>query len=194
MKTAQATSKSPSRGHVPSVPRPPRVELACRAGQAWIDQARLLRVAAFALRAEGFRRGALSLAVVGAQRMSALHWAFHRVRGPTDVITFDLGGAPRAGLIEGEIVMCANVARRMARRRAAQPIAPPRAVRHGAGRSRRPGPSLENEWNRELCLYLVHGILHLSGYDDHTPADFAALHRREDELLEQAGVGRVFAS
>jgi probable rRNA maturation factor len=35
----------------------------------------------------------------------------------------------------------------------------------------------------ELELLLVHGLLHLAGYDDHTAADARAMHEREREIL-----------
>ncbi|VAX42159.1 hypothetical protein MNBD_PLANCTO03-1432, partial [hydrothermal vent metagenome] len=46
---------------------------------------------------------------------------------------------------------------------------------------------------RELLLYLVHGVLHCLGYDDHTEADAARMHAEEDRLLEAAGVGATYA-
>ncbi len=36
---------------------------------------------------------------------------------------------------------------------------------------------------RELALYVVHGILHLSGYDDHTPRQRAQMRAAERQLL-----------
>jgi probable rRNA maturation factor len=36
---------------------------------------------------------------------------------------------------------------------------------------------------RELALYLVHGILHLQGYDDHTPAQRRRMRAAERRLL-----------
>ncbi len=36
---------------------------------------------------------------------------------------------------------------------------------------------------RELLLYAVHGMLHLVGYDDATPAARARMRRREAEVL-----------
>lgn len=35
----------------------------------------------------------------------------------------------------------------------------------------------------ELILYIVHGILHLNGYDDHKPKDAKKMRKREDELM-----------
>ena len=39
----------------------------------------------------------------------------------------------------------------------------------------------------ELMLYLVHGLLHLLGYDDHTEEDVGRMRRREHEVLAAAG-------
>ncbi len=43
-----------------------------------------------------------------------------------------------------------------------------------------------------MLLYAVHGLLHLCGYDDRTPAGFRRMHRKEDDLLARLGVGPVF--
>ena len=36
-------------------------------------------------------------------------------------------------------------------------------------------------------------LLHLLGYDDHTPEDARAMHSREDELLTAIGYGPVYS-
>lgn len=92
------------------------------------------------------------------------------LNAPTDVLAFDLGCARRQGWLDGEIVLCADIARREAARRGGA-LAAARA---------------------ELALYLVHGLLHLAGYDDHTPRGFQRMHQREDELLNKLGWGPVF--
>ena len=43
------------------------------------------------------------------------------------------------------------------------------------------------EW--ELALYLVHGILHLCGYEDHSEAGRAAMGTLQDDLLKGSGFG-----
>ncbi len=40
----------------------------------------------------------------------------------------------------------------------------------------------------ELALYVVHGLLHLCGYDDHDEAGVQAMRRRESEILALAGL------
>jgi ssRNA-specific RNase YbeY (16S rRNA maturation enzyme) len=44
----------------------------------------------------------------------------------------------------------------------------------------------------ELLLYALHGMLHLSGFDDRTDRDFALMHRTEDSILESLGFAPVF--
>ena len=44
----------------------------------------------------------------------------------------------------------------------------------------------------EVLLYAVHGLLHLLGYDDRDRSSAARMHRREDRLLTQAGLGTIY--
>lgn len=37
---------------------------------------------------------------------------------------------------------------------------------------------------REIILYVIHGILHLLGYDDHRPQDIQKMRDKERQLLE----------
>ena len=125
----------------------------------------LQATAARAARELAFREGALSIVVVGSSRMSALHRGYCGIGGPTDVITFDLGSKPRGGRLDGEIIVCADVA----------------AAQSGNRLGR--GPFLN-----ELALYVVHGMLHLAGYDDKNAAAFRAMHRREDQIMLRLGL------
>jgi probable rRNA maturation factor len=111
----------------------------------------------------------LSVALVGDARMASLHHQFMHLRGPTDVLTFPLDLDPRGRPLSGEIVLCVPEARR----RAAASGAPAR---------------------NELLLYALHGLLHLCGFDDTTPAAFRVMHQTEDRILTQLGVGPVFAT
>ena len=158
------------------VARPARnrlsIDVTWRLQKGWRALALLRRVARFTAAAAGVHTGQLSVAVVGPAAMARLHERFMDLSGPTDVLTFDLDSDCSRGHLDSEIVLCADVAQRSAGNRGAT-LAACRA---------------------ELALYLVHGILHLSGYDDHTTADYRRMHAREDELLTQLGFGPVFRS
>lgn len=41
----------------------------------------------------------------------------------------------------------------------------------------------QSSTEKELILYVIHGILHLAGYDDHKPKDILQMRRMEKELL-----------
>lgn len=116
----------------------------------------------------GVSRGRLSLVVVADDEMAALHEQWKDVPGTTDVLTFDLAenDAP-ANEPDGDIVVCLDEARRVAEQR---------------------GHSLRHE----ALLYAVHGLLHLLGEDDLDPDSYERMHRREDDILTQLGIGKVF--
>ena len=42
----------------------------------------------------------------------------------------------------------------------------------------------------EVILYLVHGLLHLCGYDDLSPPEKRIMRRREDAILNLCGLDR----
>lgn len=111
--------------------------------------------------------GSVRVVVVSDDEMAAAHERFSGVAGTTDVLTFDLreGGA---GPLDTDILICLDEAERC-----------------GAARG--------HAASRELVLYIVHGILHCLGHDDHEPAAYARMHAREDEVLEAIGVGKTFA-
>ncbi len=46
---------------------------------------------------------------------------------------------------------------------------------------------------KELILYIIHGILHLAGYDDKHPDDIKKMRKREQELLGVVASAGSFA-
>jgi probable rRNA maturation factor len=38
---------------------------------------------------------------------------------------------------------------------------------------------------RECALYIIHGLIHLNGHDDHTPEEFAAMKRIQESILSE---------
>ena len=85
----------------------------------------------------------------------------------TNVLTFIYDDAPR-GTVAGDIVICAPVVAREARARALEPAA------HHAH-------------------LLVHGLLHLQGYDHERDDDAARMERRERAVLRRLGFGDPYA-
>ena len=50
--------------------------------------------------------------------------------------------------------------------------------------ARRNAKAHEAPLAQELLLYVVHGLLHLAGYDDHSPEDIKKIRLKEKQLLE----------
>ena len=46
-------------------------------------------------------------------------------------------------------------------------------------------PEFGNATDRELALYIIHGLLHLAGFGDKSPAEFATMRDAQEEVLRQ---------
>jgi len=134
-----------------------------------VDEEAVVRLVARVLAAEGVDNAESSVELVGERRIRALN-AEHRGKDEvTDVLSFPLedagetpGRAPAGGPAGpprrlGDVVVCARQALRQARADALPPAL-------------------------ELAVLLVHGTLHLLGYDHETDAGQMAL--RQAGLLE----------
>jgi probable rRNA maturation factor len=124
-----------------------------------LEYARLKDCARAVLAGEKVKEAKVSLAFVDDGTIAGLNKRFLDHDGPTDVLTFPLSGRG-ARKLEGEVVIGVEVAKREAETRG-------------------------HEVNTELCLYVIHGILHLCGYNDGIPRDAAAMRRKEREYLRQ---------
>jgi len=115
--------------------------------------------------------GEVRVRLVRDAEMATAHERHCGVAGTTDVITFDLteGASADGQELDVDLLVCVDEAERQA-----------------AGR----GHALRNE----LLLYVVHGVLHCLGHDDHEDADAVAMHAREDEVLTAIGVGATYSS
>lgn len=146
--------------------KPFKLSILCRAGRQFSPYLReQLPKARLLLESQ---LSELSLALVRDSEMAALHLRFLGIPGPTDVLTFPLDQDDHGRDIAGEVVVCVPEARRQAERNG-------------------------NPVEQELLLYALHGILHLSGFDDRTPVGFRKMHRKEDEILQKLGIGPVFS-
>jgi probable rRNA maturation factor len=104
-----------------------------------LDVGGLRELARDTLRAEGIEGAELSVSFVDQAEMAELHERFMDEPGPTDVLSFPLDDADEDGLrrLLGDVV-----------------VAPAEAARNNPA-----------DPDAELRLLLVHGILHLLGYD-----------------------------
>ncbi len=113
------------------------------------------------LRHESISHATISLALVNDQTIRDLNRKYLNHDRATDVLSFLLE-RDEVG-IEGEIIVSAETA---------------------CAAAKAAGWPVESE----LLLYVVHGLLHLSGYADKTPSERAAMQARESLCLERLGV------
>lgn len=99
--------------------------------------------------------GELSIAFVSDAEIARLHANFMNDSSPTDVITFPAQPEMKSA---GEIIV---------------------SVDHAHSRA----AELGEPFSRELSLYLVHGWLHLAGYDDRKESDRAKMRKAEQKAL-----------
>lgn len=137
-----------------------------------IDEAAVRRVAAHVMRRQGCPEGVeVGVLFAGDRVMRTLNRRYRGVDRVTDVLAFPL--ADRAS--RGHARVLGDVA-----------ISP--------GRARAYARSLGTTAGAELLLYLVHGILHLCGYDDESPRLRAVMERRQRRLvaeIRRKGLWRV---
>mgnify|MGYP001565352572 CR=1 FL=1 len=110
------------------------------------------------LRAEK-KQADIDVLVTGDPGIRAINKRFLKHDYATDVIAFGLShrGNPR---LTGSLVISADFAKRY-------------SCKHGI------------PFREELARYLVHGTLHLLGYNDRKKKDYEGMHRRQEALLKE---------
>jgi probable rRNA maturation factor len=126
-----------------------------------IDSARLRRAVRAVLIGEKIHGADISLAVVDNRTIRRINRRFLDHDAATDVISFVL--SRERGVVDGEIVISSQTA---------------------ASAAKRFGWSTADE----LLLYVIHGTLHLVGYDDLSPVDRRAMRRKEEYYLGKFGL------
>ena len=131
-----------------------------------LNPPQILKLAKTILRHEGVDCASLSIVFVSRQRIKALNKKFLGRDYTTDVLAFDLSDEalsksktrrkPRA--ILGDIVISTDAV-----------LGNARAYKTGL--------------SEELALYVIHGILHLLGFDDCKTQDAQKMRRKEHQLL-----------
>lgn len=119
---------------------------------ARVDVEALAALARETLIAEGLRQVELSLSFVDDAEMEELHLRYLDKPGPTDVLSFPLDGEDEHGLrVLGDVVIAPSVAAR----------------------------NNPDDPGAELRLLVVHGVLHLLGYDHEEDGERATMWARQ---------------
>ena len=140
----------------------PKVTIASPQESVLLDRARLREVARAVLAGEKIADYEISLAFVDNTTIHRLNKQFLNHDEPTDVLSFPLSD-PSAKKLAGELVIGAEVALAQATVRG-------------------------HDVQVELALYVIHGLLHLCGYDDKAAQDAKVMRERERHFLEALGL------
>ncbi|MEL6771723.1 MAG: rRNA maturation RNase YbeY [Bacteroidota bacterium] len=112
-----------------------------------------------ALYSEGFTARDVSIVLADHATVLDLNRAWLDHDYTTDVLSFNLDEEALAeGFVEGEVYVDLDTAAERA-------------------------PEFGTTFDAEALRYVVHGVLHLVGYDDATPDEKAAMHALEDRYL-----------
>jgi len=111
------------------------------------------------------RKGEITVRIVSVAESTALNSEYRGRKGPTNVLSFPAAPAPavRGELLPiGDVVICASVVKREAREQ---------------------GKKLDAHW----AHMVVHGTLHLFGFDHEGRREAAVMEKRERSLLAALG-------
>lgn len=100
----------------------------------------------------------LGIHVIAAPEMARINEHYLQHEGSTDVITFNYRESKKSGPVLGEIFICIDDAIKQAK-------------------------EFRTTWQSEIVRYLVHGVLHLLGYDDLKPELRRTMKREENRLV-----------
>lgn len=134
-----------------------------------LDLSAFERLAIFVLSMEGVPdMTELSIALVSEEEMAHLNQAYRGMSGSTDVLAFGCDDpCPAPGdepITLGDVVIAPEVAERQA-------------------------AELGHSIERELDVLLIHGVLHLLGYDHEAEGDAGAMAAREEAMLDAYSAG-----
>lgn len=138
-----------------------------------VDVSGLRHLASSVLEGEAYPADTeMSVILVNEEDMAGYHQRFLDGSGPTDVISLPIEelkpghtpGGPSGGPppMLGDVILAPSYIRRQA-------------------------SDLEQEFDDEMALMMVHGILHLLGYDHEDEADAAVMEEKERHILAAAG-------
>src|SRR4051794_23436457 len=127
-----------------------------------VDRKRIRDIVRAVLDGEGVTDAEISLAFVDNPTIHTLNKRYLNHDEPTDVLSFPLS-EPNAKRLAGELVIGVEVAQAQAQERG-------------------------HDVQLELALYVIHGLLHLCGYDDKTDAAARAMRQKERHYLTELGL------
>ena len=129
-----------------------------------INSRRIINLVRKVLKFEKVNKAVLSIVFVNRQKIAALNKKYLGRSYATDVLAFDLKDPRNKNKkdIQGDVII---------------------SVEQAAANARIYRTVLSDE----LALYIVHGILHLKGFDDHGKNETLKMRREEEKVMKHLG-------
>ncbi len=126
-----------------------------------VNSRKVVKIVQSVLSSEGARKqGEITLSFVNDKKIRELNLKYLKKNKPTDVIAFDVTEPAVPDKLFADIVISAE-----------------RAIDNAA--------IYKTNALCELYLYVIHGVLHILGYDDHAKKDILIMRKKEEKLLKK---------
>ena len=136
------------------------IEITFTKGYIKISRVSLKSILEQILNDHGYSEGFLNIVVIGDNLMTQLHGSYLNDSTPTDVMSFEFDIDPEKKLLEGEVYANMEQVARQAK-------------------------EYKTSIEEELLRVIVHGTLHLVGYDDKTDEQRKMMREKEDYYLKK---------
>ncbi len=111
------------------------------------------------LKGQGVKKsGWINICFVDNPQIKKFNAKFLKTNASTDVLAFNLSNKKDKDVILADIMISTQMALKQAR-------------------------YFKTTLNHELSLYVVHGILHILGFNDHTPAQIKLMRKKESQYV-----------
>ena len=127
-----------------------------------VEEDRIRNVCERILADAGIVSGRIGIVIADNETIHNLNRDFLQHDYATDVISFQVESDPDSGHLEGEVIASAEMAKDRA-------------------------PEFHWSAGEELILYVIHGLLHLVGFDDQTAEQCQLIREKERYYLRHAG-------
>ncbi len=138
----------------------------------YVDTALLNKVADYALNSENVDNGVVNIIIVDNDRIKCINKNYRSIDRETDVISFALEDDDT--FIELPIRVLGD-------------------IYISIDKVKSQASDYGHSEIREICFLVVHGILHLLGYDHMNIADELVMFSKQDKILDELGIRRDYA-
>ena len=135
-----------------------QINLECTLNDFLFDEDRINKIVKLILAKENVNQALVNIVLVGDKLIIALNKEYLKKDTTTDVISFILENDSKKGGLEGEVYANLEQIQRQAK-------------------------DYNVTWQNELFRVIIHGVLHLVGYDDQTLEDKKQMTDKEDHYL-----------